>query len=489
MKTRHTGILLVIVICLAAVGATKILAQPPGGVRLAASGDGGVTRVAYVRFSAYSTAHASDSDLALVPENRVGFGWNSSLSFNDGSWRSTVPASAQALSVWQRFGWLTSVPPGSQVMCYYSNCSFSDHPERATTVHRRKFQINVPVGYALNHAYLYMWSDNKSAWYVNGTMVKTNDEGYIPPVDITGLVTSDGSDNLLAVQVSNDTDNPTGLAWSIYATFTAVPSIRVNVKNPQNTPVSVPQICYGSSNGANATPDACQVNRSTISGYIDTGKNTNGGIIYPGAGSRIIGVTPVPGGGIYSTMWGGPGSRSYYWDTWPGGENVVDFIVATITPTPTPTPTPTDTPTNTPTPTATPTATATHTPTPTNTPTSTVTPPPSGITLDRDYPYLVLYAPDVGMPAQTLRGQLLGWGVANHTITVQVQSPDGAIHTYSAITDAGGNFVIGAASTGDTYFGVSQTGTWAAVAIYSPAGISSNTVNWLVDWKPGHLNE
>jgi len=292
------------------LGSVIIFAQPPGGVRIAASGDGGATRVRYVRFSAYSTAHARDSNLRIVPESRAGIGWNSDLAFDDSSWHTTVQAGAYALSIWQRFGWLNSVPPGAHVMCYYSSCGFPDHPERATTVHRRKFQIHPPAGQILDRVYLYMWSDNKSAWYINGTMVRTNDEGYIPTVDITNLVTADGSDNLLAIQVSNDHDNPTGVAWSIYATYTAAPSIRVNVVNPQGTPVPVSRICYGGSDPSqNATPQACQNNSSTITGLIDTGKAINGGIIYPGL-NIVVGLASSPGNGYYSTAWGGLRSRS-----------------------------------------------------------------------------------------------------------------------------------------------------------------------------------
>ncbi len=487
-KRRYAGKVLGVTILLFAVlESATIFAQPPGGVLIAASGDGGVTKVKWVAYNAYTTWHARDSQLQIVPEALIGIGWNSTLSFDDSTWTTAVNAGAGALNTWNAAGWLTSVPPGAQVMCESSACGGRTN----TFAYRRKFQIPVPPGKALDRVYLYMWSDNKSVWYVNGTRVAYDDEAYIPTVDITTLVTP-GGDNLLAIQVSNDHDNPTGEAWAIWVTYIDLPVINVSVKNPQGTPVALWRICTAGGNSVALTgTNTCVSNRaSLIGGAIDPAQPENGAFINTNLSMVVVGVTPVPAGGTYSVAWG-RGRPAYHWTTWTTGVYAVDFIVATVTPTPThtPTPLPTYTPTSTATATATATPSPTHTPTTTATPTPTATPQPGSLSLTQDYSFLVLRAPDVGQPAQTLHGLLQGGGIANRLITVQVQAPDGYIYTYSVLTDRAGNFILDPATAGSTYFGVSQTGTWYAVAVYSPSGISSNTVSWIVDWKPGHLND
>ena len=136
--------------------------------------------------------------------------------------------------------------------------------------------------------------------------------------------------------------------------------------------------------------------------------------------------------------------------------------------------------------TRTPTPAATNTPTPTPTPTN--TPVPSGLNLNADYPHLILNAPDLGQPTQILRGQLVGWGVANRAIDIRIQTPGGVTTTYTVTTDASGRFILDDVAAGDLYFGTSEVGTRHAVAEYTATGLSSSVVDWIVDWVPGHIN-
>ncbi len=175
------------------------------------------------------------------------------------------------------------------------------------------------------------------------------------------------------------------------------------------------------------------------------------------------------------------------------------YIRVVVTPTFTPTRTPSATPTFTPTPTrtATPaltststrTATPTSTPTATNTPTLTPTLTPTAaptiaasLTLVRDHPFLLLCGPQVGEPAQVLRGQLTGAVTSGQLIRVVLTDPTFLPNTYFAITDGAGAFILDAASTGDSCFGSTEVGTWSAQAFDDALGLVSNSVEWSVSW-------
>jgi len=166
----------------------------------------------------------------------------------------------------------------------------------------------------------------------------------------------------------------------------------------------------------------------------------------------------------------------------------------TPTPTNTFTPTPTNTPTPTPTytPTHTPTNTPTPTPTSTPTPTPTLTPIPVTLSLDRDYPYLICHGPrlDPPRPAQTLRGAYSGPApLGGRTVSIEVNDGEGFTAWYSAVTDAAGDFILDAITSGDPDFGTTSTGWWFAVAHIWVNGTHYATlpVFWQVRWFPVHL--
>ena len=131
-----------------------------------------------------------------------------------------------------------------------------------------------------------------------------------------------------------------------------------------------------------------------------------------------------------------------------------------------------------------PTATSTPTPTPTATPTPTPLPLTAGLT--PKYGSLALMAPKLFLPTQILNGTI-GGGTLPYTVSLHVQSPDGAQTQYNL--SPGTSFSFGAAESGDQYFGVSQKGTWRAwftVRDQSGQAITSNTAIWNVAFYPVH---
>ena len=91
------------------------------------------------------------------------------------------------------------------------------------------------------------------------------------------------------------------------------------------------------------------------------------------------------------------------------------------------------------------------------------------------------------MPAQTLRGQLVGGSY--QSISVTVTDPSGNNTYYTVTSNLAGNFVLDPATAGDPNFGSTEEGTWSAYANHFPTSQQSNTVSWLVDWSPAHLIE
>lgn len=176
----------------------------------------------------------------------------------------------------------------------------------------------------------------------------------------------------------------------------------------------------------------------------------------PRTGSHLIVVRLYdPAGNIRRDWnWDGCASRAYTW----------------LAPTPTPTATPT----------------ATATPTRTPTPVPTPTPSPSQFTLEVDYPWLVYYGPELGLPAQTLRGEVLPPPPPGSEVRITVQQPDGTEALYLRATDEFGKFLLDPAAANDPMFGAIQIGMWQAEL---ESGLSSNSVGWEVRWFPVHLTE
>jgi len=141
-------------------------------------------------------------------------------------------------------------------------------------------------------------------------------------------------------------------------------------------------------------------------------------------------------------------------------------------------------PTNTPQPP--PPATATAVPTHVPTRTAVPTPLPLVANLTPRYGSLVLMAPKLGLPAQTLNGSISS-GTAPYAVTLYIQSPDG--HTTGYSLSPGASFSFGPSEAGDPNFGVAQVGTWRAWFTLADGGgrhSTSNAVAWQVVFYPIH---
>lgn len=325
--------------------------------------------------------------------------------FNDAGW--STQGYVDWHNDWTKYGW----SPVPEIGRYVWKAG-AGWPSGNTDLHRRAFTFSLPVGYTLSAVRIKFFSDNRSRWYLNGTLVADLSSSASNTVALPVNSVAPGA-NMLAVAVSNDNflpnNNPMGLQYvlEVYLTpSTPTPSAtatRTSTATPTRTPTNTPTKTPTATNTPTRTPTA----------------------------------------------------------------------TATWTATPTRTPTATATPTRTPT--RTPTATSTATPTPTSV--------SAAVQLSADYPFLVQFAPAVGLPAQTLRVTVSG--VLTPYLTVlSVAQPDGAVLTWP-LTSLSSPIVFGPGESGDPYFGVTQIGWWQAQAMVN--GIASNSVQWETRWFPIHV--
>lgn len=116
--------------------------------------------------------------------------------------------------------------------------------------------------------------------------------------------------------------------------------------------------------------------------------------------------------------------------------------------------------------------------------TATVIAPLSG-TISPAYAKLLLFAPDLGQPAQTLTGSVTG-GEPPYSLAVHVRAPSGLEATY---TRSGSSWSLGPTDAGNPDFGTTEKGSWTAWAeIIDSAGgtVRTPSVTWDVSWYPVH---
>ncbi|MBN1440549.1 MAG: hypothetical protein JW929_14170 [Anaerolineales bacterium] len=131
----------------------------------------------------------------------------------------------------------------------------------------------------------------------------------------------------------------------------------------------------------------------------------------------------------------------------------------------------------------------TPTPTVAATPTETATPVPLQGVASVAYSAILLNAPDFGLPAQTIRGRVLGGGGDPYTVLIRIEDPDGNVATYGQNVELDGTFELLAAETGDTYFGCGKEGIWEAWYEVTDAlggSAESNHVTWAVNFPRAH---
>jgi len=106
-------------------------------------------------------------------------------------------------------------------------------------------------------------------------------------------------------------------------------------------------------------------------------------------------------------------------------------------------------------------------------------------TISQAFSSLLLFAPNLGLPAQSLSGNVSG-GIPPYSIQVWVHKPSGSLLSFSR---TGSNWTVTPASSGDLNFGTSEAGSWTAWAnLQDSAGQTYQTASvvWEVAWYPVH---
>ena len=106
-------------------------------------------------------------------------------------------------------------------------------------------------------------------------------------------------------------------------------------------------------------------------------------------------------------------------------------------------------------------------------------------TISQAFSSLLLFAPNLGLPAQSLSGIVSG-GSPPYSIQVWVRKPSGSLLSFSR---TGSNWTVTPASSGDLNFGTSEAGSWTAWAdLQDSSGQTYQTasVMWEVAWYPVH---
>ena len=101
------------------------------------------------------------------------------------------------------------------------------------------------------------------------------------------------------------------------------------------------------------------------------------------------------------------------------------------------------------------------------------------------YAKLLLFAPAVGQPGQTLTGTVSG-GEPPYQVTVHIRSPFGVETTFSK---SGSNWTLDSNNSGNANLGVTEKGVWTAWAtLRDSAGrtYTTSSVIWEVSWYPVH---
>jgi PKD repeat protein len=106
-------------------------------------------------------------------------------------------------------------------------------------------------------------------------------------------------------------------------------------------------------------------------------------------------------------------------------------------------------------------------------------------TITVTYARLLLFAPNLGQPGQTLSGTVIG-GEPPYSITVHVRAPSGV---EISLSRSGPTWSATPQNSGDINFGTTEQGIWTAWSdLTDSAGRTYRTssVTWEVAWHPVH---
>lgn len=106
-------------------------------------------------------------------------------------------------------------------------------------------------------------------------------------------------------------------------------------------------------------------------------------------------------------------------------------------------------------------------------------------TVSPTFARLLLFGPNLGLPAQTITGTAAG-GQPPYRIVVSVRAPSGIVTTYSR---SGSGWSLTPSVAGDVNFGTTEQGTWTVWAdLTDSVGriFHTNSNAWNVSWHPVH---
>jgi len=197
-----------------------------------------ICRIAAADFRPYTSDGAAESPLILVTSPPAPAGWNLPDFVPDSSWRNGMQVwwDGWAVPGWQTF-------PGAVIVGLADARGRQEGLDGTTHLIRHTFQLDPPQpGMRIIGATLLMWSDNKAAWWWQGTLVAEDQQGNYRRDDLfPGYIAADGGTYVLAIQNSNDymhVENPQGTAFRLCVTWARAEGL---VETPTLTATATPQ--------------------------------------------------------------------------------------------------------------------------------------------------------------------------------------------------------------------------------------------------------
>lgn len=179
-----------------------------------------VYRVDASLFRGYERDSAGDSPLIPITSPPAPAGWNQPAFVPDSSWR---PGATVWWDAWSGSGW-SPLFPGAVIIGLMDAGGNREGVDGVTHLIRHHFHLTPPQpGWRITSAVLDMWSDNKTAWWWEGTLVMIDRQQFGGQVELfPAYVAPEGGMYVLAVQNSNDymrIENPQGTAFRLCVTW------------------------------------------------------------------------------------------------------------------------------------------------------------------------------------------------------------------------------------------------------------------------------
>ncbi len=173
-----------------------------------------VYRVAPGLFRGYVGNAATNNDLIHIPSPPAPVGWDQPWFVPDSSWIHPSPV------WWDAWTGVWALPTDGSVFGLLDQNGDPEGVDGITHLIRHEYDLTPPApGMRIIRATLEGWSDNKTAWYWDGQLVRTNREVFVGLMELfPDFVEPEGGHYLLAVQNSNDyqfIENPQGTAFRL----------------------------------------------------------------------------------------------------------------------------------------------------------------------------------------------------------------------------------------------------------------------------------